>query len=83
MIKAAVIALTAVAPLALGADCAVAQGQAWCLFGGDSGAGSCGYYTFEQCLASRAGGSSFCAPNPNYPGNRPDTNRPTRSGPRR
>ena len=82
MTKILVILLAAVAVLAIDADRAAAQGAAWCLIGGNSGR-SCGYYTFEQCLASRAGGSSQCVPNPNYQGNRSDADRPTRSGPRR
>jgi hypothetical protein len=82
MTKVLAIVLAAAAVLAIGADRAAAQGAAWCLIGGDSGR-SCGYYTFEQCLASRAGGSTQCVPNPNYQGDRSDTNRPTRSGPRR
>jgi hypothetical protein len=82
MTKILVIALTAVAVWATGDDRAVAQGQAWCLIGGNS-VHRCGYYTFEQCLASRAGGSSHCAPNPNYLGNRSDANRPARSERRR
>jgi hypothetical protein len=81
MTKVLVIALTAVAALATGADRAVAQGQAWCLIGGDS-VRRCSFYTFEQCLASRAGGTSHCSPNP-YPSNRSDANRPTRSERRR
>ena len=76
-----VIAPAAVAVLVLGADRAAAQGRAWCLIGNDGR--SCGCYTFERCLASRAGGASHCAPNPDYPASRPDADRPTRSGPRR
>ena len=75
-----ILAPAAVAVLALGADRAAAQGRAWCLIGNGR---SCGYYTFEQCLASRAGDSSHSAPNPDYPASRPDADRPTRSGPRR
>ena len=59
-----VIALAAFAPLAAGGGRALADGAAWCLRGGESGASSCGYHTFEQCQASRAGGSTFCTPNP-------------------
>jgi len=63
-----VAVLAAIAPLAAGGDRAAAAGAAWCLRGGESGAGGCSYYTFEQCQASRAGGSSFCTPNP-FPSN--------------
>ena len=79
MTRIILIALAAVAALALETDRNSAQGAAWCLVGGNSGR-SCGYYTFEQCLASRAGGSTQCVPNPNDPGTRSDANR---SGPRR
>jgi Protein of unknown function (DUF3551) len=61
------LALIAVTALALDGDRKPAQGAAWCLVGGDSGR-SCGYYTFEQCQASRAGGSTHCVQNPNDPG---------------
>ena len=60
--------LAAIAPLMLGADRAVAAGAAWCLRSGDSGGGGCAFHTFEQCQASRAGGSSHCVPNP-FPSN--------------
>jgi Protein of unknown function (DUF3551) len=62
------IVLLSFAALALGADRAAAAGAAWCLRSGDSGGGGCTYHTFEQCQASRAGGSSHCSPNP-YPSN--------------
>jgi hypothetical protein len=82
MTKVSVVVLASVAALAIDADRTSAQGAAWCLVGGNSGR-SCGYYTFEQCLASRAGGTSHCIQNPNFPGSASDANRPTRSGPRR
>ena len=63
-----VTGLAALALLALGGDRAAAAGAAWCLKGGESGAGGCSYHTFEQCQASRAGGSTFCSPNP-FPSN--------------
>jgi Protein of unknown function (DUF3551) len=56
------------AALAIDADLSCAQAAAWCLRSGDGG-GGCGYHTFEQCQASRAGGSSHCVPNPNEPSN--------------
>ena len=76
------ILLVSVAALAIEADLASAHAAAWCLVGGDSGR-HCAYHTFEQCLASRAGGASFCEQNPNYTGDRSDENRPARSGRRR
>lgn len=69
MTKAALIVLACVVVLATGVAPAAAQAQ-WCLFT-SNGSGGCGYHTFEQCQASRAGGSSHCAPNPAYTGNRP------------
>ena len=75
------IVLASVAALATSADRAAAQGQSWCLI--DESKRKCGFYTFEQCLASRAGGASHCEQNLNYPGNRSDANRPTRSEQRR
>jgi hypothetical protein len=73
MTKVLVIVL-AVAALAIDTDRADAQG--WCLNDGDWR--SCGYSTLQECLASRAGGSSHCVP-----GNPPDAFRPTRSQRRR
>ena len=66
------IVLATVAKLATSADHASAQGHAWCLI--DELKRKCGFYTFEQCMASRAGGSSHCEQNPNF---RPDAIRPT------
>jgi uncharacterized protein DUF3551 len=57
------LALAAVA-LAIDADRNPVHGAAWCLVGGDSGR-SCGYHTYEQCMASRAGGTSHCTQNTN------------------
>jgi uncharacterized protein DUF3551 len=69
MTNARVIVLAGAAVLAVGVGPAAAQG-AWCLRTGD-GPGGCGYHTFEQCQASRAGGSSHCVQNPNYTGSPP------------
>jgi hypothetical protein len=54
--------------LTIGAEPAAAQGAAWCLRTSNNSGGGCSYHTFEQCLASRAGGSSHCVQNPNYAG---------------
>jgi hypothetical protein len=72
------LALAAVAAIVLEGGRKPVEAAAWCLMGGDSGR-SCGYHTMEQCMASRAGGSSHCAPNPNEPGNQS----PSRTGSRR
>jgi hypothetical protein len=77
MIGLLIAVLAALAPLALGADRAAAAGAAWCLRSGDSGGGGCSYHTFEQCQASRAGGSSHCVPNP-YPSSPSGGDRPRR-----
>ena len=82
MARFIVIALAAIAALAAGPHRAAAQGQAWCLVGGNSGR-SCGFYTFEQCLASRAGGTSHCTQNPNYQGGGSGASQPARSQRRR
>ena len=47
------IVLATVAALASDADRTFAHAAAWCLVGQGR---DCGYNTFEQCLASRAGG---------------------------
>jgi Protein of unknown function (DUF3551) len=82
MNKILLMVLTAVVSITIDADRTAGKAAAWCLVGGDSGR-SCGYYTFEACLASRAGGSSHCEPNPNFSGNQPSAGRPTRSERRR
>ena len=66
--------LAVIAPLALGGDRAVAAGAAWCLKSSNGGGGGCAYHTFDQCQASRAGGSSYCVPNP-YPSSPSGTDR--------
>lgn len=46
---------------------ALGQGAPWCAnTGGRGSAWDCGYYTFEQCMATARGLSSNCAPNPRY-----------------
>ena len=55
------------AALVFAASPAAAQGRAWCLYENDSrGAVRCGFYTFEQCQATRSGLGGSCAANP-YP----------------
>jgi hypothetical protein len=37
----------------------------WCAFlGALVGASDCGYYTFEQCMATARGLGGYCTPNP-------------------
>ena len=83
MSKVRLIFLASVVAIVIDADRTAAQGAAWCLVSSAGGGRSCGYYTFEQCLASRAGGSSHCEQNPNFRGNPADALRPTRAERRR
>ena len=42
-----------------------AQAAPWCAnMGGRDGGWDCGYYTFEQCMATARGLGGSCAPNP-------------------
>jgi hypothetical protein len=49
---------------------AEAQSYPWCVYynRGAGGATNCGFSTFQQCLAARAGNSDSCGPNPQYQG---------------
>jgi hypothetical protein len=76
MTKLLMIVLVTVAAVLIDTDCGSAQAQGWCLNDGDWR--SCGYSTLQECLASRAGGSSHCVP-----GNPPNAFWPTRSQRRR
>jgi hypothetical protein len=69
MTKALMIALASIAVVAIDADRTAVRAGAWCLVSSGGGGRDCGFYTFEQCLASRAGGSSHCEQNPNFSGN--------------
>ena len=69
MTKALMIVPVTVAMLALGGDYAAAEG-AWCFREPGAGVRNCGFHSFAQCRASWAGGSSYCAPNPAFAGNR-------------
>jgi hypothetical protein len=41
------------------------QPAPWCAFlGGQGGGYDCGYYTFEQCMATARGLGGYCVPNP-------------------
>jgi Protein of unknown function (DUF3551) len=81
MSKGGLIVLACGAALAVGIGAAAAQGS-WCLRV-SNGSGGCGYSSFEQCQASRAGGSSHCVPNPAYAGNRPSIDGSAPRGERR
>jgi hypothetical protein len=42
-----------------------AQRAPWCAaLGGRDGGNDCGYYTFEQCMATARGLGGYCSPNP-------------------
>jgi hypothetical protein len=45
-----------------------AQNYPWCLIYGGEGGGAknCGFTTFQQCMATSAGGSDFCMKNDWY-----------------
>ena len=44
---------------------ALAQPAPWCAnLGGRDGGWDCGYYTFDQCMATARGLGGSCAPNP-------------------
>jgi hypothetical protein len=54
------------------AGSAQAEGS-WCLNKGGTGSTNCGYYSYQQCMASVSGGTSFCTQNgfyQNYPARR-------------
>lgn len=54
------------------ASSAQAEGS-WCLNKGGTGSTNCGYYSYQQCMASVSGGTSFCTQNgfyQNYPARR-------------
>ena len=67
MIRKPAIVMGYLAALTVGADPAAAQERAWCLITPGL-ATTCIYYTFEQCLASRVGSSTYCGQNPGYAG---------------
>ncbi len=76
MTNAIVIVLTYVAVLAAGTGPAAAQARPWCFYDTSSTSGgpiNCGFHSFEQCQAARAGGSSHCVPNPAFAGGSPST----------
>ena len=68
------IRITAVTVLALGAMTAIDVGPSfaetyrpWCVqYSGRSGARSCAFTSFEQCMMTARGGGGFCVQNPWY-----------------
>jgi hypothetical protein len=77
-INASTILLVGIAASAIDAGRGSADAATWCLVGYGR---DCSFHTFEQCLASRAGGATFCEQNPNF--TRSGPGRPPRSGQRR
>ncbi|MGZ3307973.1 MAG: DUF3551 domain-containing protein [Xanthobacteraceae bacterium] len=64
---AAALGVVASAGLASGtaAKADWAQAAPWCAnMGGRDGGWDCGYYTFDQCMATARGLGGSCAPNP-------------------
>jgi hypothetical protein len=60
------VALGTLAGMAeLSGTAARAQPAPWCAnLGGRDGGWDCGYYTFDQCMATARGLGGSCAPNP-------------------
>lgn len=56
-----------------------AQNYPWCvIYGGDGGgATNCGFSTYQQCMATAAGGSDFCVRNDWYKPPQPAASRRT------
>ena len=63
------LAALTLATLVVSSGTALATEYPWCLIKGDHdgpGTWSCGYVSFEQCMASRTG-TDMCNINPRYP----------------
>jgi hypothetical protein len=63
----AILALASAAFLAAGGS--DAKAAAFCAYYNGGGT-NCGFYTFQQCLATIAGVGGYCAENPRYSGAR-------------
>jgi hypothetical protein len=64
MMRAFPIAAITLAGLLLSSIGAHADGT-WCAqYGGSNGGTNCGFYSFEQCEATRWGNGGFCYQNP-------------------
>ena len=64
------LAALTLATLVLTPAAATAVEYPWCLIQGGrfgSGAWSCGYVSFAQCMASKTGNTDMCNINPRYP----------------
>ncbi len=49
--------------LLVGGTGSSARAAPWCLFY-DQSTYNCGFYSYQQCLASRSGAGGYCRPNP-------------------
>ena len=38
----------------------------WCAYGVKAGGTNCGFYSYEQCMATLSGNAGYCARNPWY-----------------
>ena len=68
MIRILLAAATVIAAMAFEHGPAQADEYPWCLIGYGGGNGRCSYNSLEECLRDRAGGASFCNPNPRFHG---------------
>ena len=65
----------AIAALSLYTMPARAEGAPWCAYGVKSSGTNCGFYSWEQCMATLSGNAGYCARNPWYSGNGRDSGR--------
>ena len=57
------LVIGAVASLMLAMTASVQAEGSWCVNKGGTGSVNCGFYSFQQCMASVSGGTSFCTQN--------------------
>ena len=57
------LVIGAVASLMLAMTASVQAEGSWCVNKGGTGSVNCGFYSFQQCMASVSGGASFCTQN--------------------
>ena len=60
------LVIGAVASLMLAMTVSVQAEGSWCVNKGGTGSVNCGFYSFQQCMASVSGGASFCTQNGFY-----------------
>ncbi len=64
----------AIAMFFLGAMPAHAEAP-WCAYGVKGGGTNCGFYSYEQCMATLSGNAGYCARNPWYSSGARDSRR--------